>query len=334
MCRSILWLLALSVGGTASAGGFEAKTMRAALSAREVERPLVIGKGWLEAGIGYAVKNAKGYWDAEGEAADFEDAEWLYSTQSLTIRYGLARRSELWWRVPMHYARLKNETLGTDTSAFGLGDPSFGYRLELYRSSAPTTSVVGEVFYKAPAGDDSPGNFIGGPNTFNNIVMSTGTPDMGVALRGKRQVGPFAVTVGAKYTHRFSAAVGYLIETEFHQFQARIKPGDLVDYDAGVMVQVGPVAIHNTWFFQNRMETRIGTASDTLLGEANLVPVEGSDGAAVDTAIGVLCHLTRGIDLSFDVRQSLSGEDLQFFPIEQIHPTRGTTYSTAIELRY
>ena len=334
MRRSILWLIALFVGGTASAGGFEAKTMRDALAAREVERPLVIGKGWLEAAFGYSVKNASGYWDADGEAHAFDDARWMYSTQSVTIRYGLARRSELWWRIPMHYARLTNKSLGTDTSAFGLGDPSFGYRLELYRSSAPTTSVVGEVFYKAPAGDDSPGNFIGGPNTFNNIVMSTGTPDMGLALKAKRQVGPFALFVGAKYTHRFSAPVGYLIETKFHQFQARIKPGDLVDYDAGIMVQIGPVAIHNTWYFQNRMETRIGTASDTLLGEANLIPVAGSDGASMDTAVGVVFNFTRGVDVSFDVRQSLKGEDLQFFPIEQIHPTRGTTYSAAVQLRY
>jgi len=334
MTRSLLWLFALSLGGTASAGGFEAKTMRDSLAAREVERPLVLGKGWIEAGLGYEYKNSDGYWDEDGEAQSFDNANWMYSTQSVTIRYGLARRSELWWRVPFHHARLTNDELGTDTSSFGLGDPSFGYRLELYRSSAPTTSVVGEVFYKAPAGDDSPGNFIGGPNTFNNIVMSTGTPDMGLAVEGKRQVGPIALTLGAKYTHRFSAAVGYLIETEFHQFQARIKPGDLIDYTADVMVQVGPVAIHNTWFFQQRMETRIGTASDDLLGESNLVPIDGSDGASIDASIGAVVNVTRGVDVLFDVRHALKGEDLQFFPIEQIHPTRGTTYSTAIELRY
>jgi hypothetical protein len=334
MHRSIPCLLATLLGGTAFAGGFEAKTMRDALAAREVERPLLIGKGWLEAAIGHEQKITDGYWDEDGKAQSFEDARWAYSTQSLTVRFGLARRAELWWRIPMHYARLTNDRLGTDTSSYGLGDPSFGYRLELYRSSAPTTSVIAEVFYKAPAGDDSPGNFIGGPNTFNNIVMSTGTPDMGVGLRGKRQVGPFAMTVGAKYTHRFSAAVGYMIETEFHQFQARIKPGDLVDYDVDFMVQVGPLALHNTWYIQNRMETRIGTASDTLLGDANLIPVEGSDGAAMDASIGVVANLSRGVDVCFDVRQSLKGEDLQFFPLEQIHPTRGTTYSASIELRY
>jgi hypothetical protein len=224
--------------------------------------------------------------------------------------------------------------LNTNISEYGLGDPSFGFKMEVYRGSAPTTSIVGEVFYKAPAGDDSPGNFIGGPNTFTNIVLGTGTPDMGAGLQGKRQYGPFAVELGAKYTRRFSRAVGYLIETEFHQFQARIKPGDLVDYNMDFLVQVGPVAIHNRWYVQQRYTTLIGTASPGLFGDQNLKPVDGSDGSSVDTSVGAIFNLSRGVDISFDVRQPLIGEDLQFFPIEQIHPTRGTTYSTAVELRY
>jgi len=334
MLGSLLLILIAPMIGVASAGGFEAKTMRDSLAAREVERPLVIGKGWLEAGLEYAVKDTNGYWDSDGNAQTFENANWQYSTQSLTLRYGISRRAELWWRLPTHSARLTNKELGTDTSTFGMGDPSFGYRLEIYRSSAPTASIMIETFYKAPAADDSAGNFIGGPNTFTNIILTTGTPDFGVGLQGKRQVGPFAVILGARYTHRFAAAVGYLIETEYHQFQARIKPGDLIEYDAEFLLQLGPVALNNKWFFTQRMETRMGTASDDLFGVANLTPVEGSDGASIDTQLGALVNITRGVDLSFNVRRSVSGEDLQFFPIEPLHPTRGTTYSTALELRY
>jgi hypothetical protein len=334
MLRSLLLMLALPWAGDALAAGFEAKTMRDPLATREVERPLLIGKGWLEAGFGYEQKNADGYWDSDGEAQDFTNAEWRYETGSLTIRYGLARRSELWWRIPWHAAKLRNEKLGTNTQDSGMGDPSFGYKLELYRSSAPTTSLITEVFYKAPAGDDSPGNYIGGPSTFNNIVWTTGTPDLGWGFSGKRQIGPFAMTTGMRYTHRFSAAVSYLIETEYHQFQARIKPGDLLDYELDLMVQIGPVAIHHSWYIQQRMETRIGTVSPGLLGDANLKPVAGSDGTSVDGKFGAVLNLTRGVDVLVGVRHSIAGEDLQFFPIEQIHPTRGTTYSTALELRY
>ena len=100
------------------------------------------------------------------------------------------------------------------------------------------------------------------------------------------------------------------------------------------MVQIGPVALRNTWYIQQRAETRVGTASQGLFGDANLEPIDDSDGSSVDSAFGAVLNVTRGVDILFDIRQSLAGEDLQFFPIEQIHPTRGTTYSSAIELRY
>jgi hypothetical protein len=100
------------------------------------------------------------------------------------------------------------------------------------------------------------------------------------------------------------------------------------------MLQVGPLALRNTWFVQQRTLTRVGTASAGLFGDANLKPIAGSDGSAVDSSFGVIANLTRGFDLMLDVRQPLAGEDLQFFPVEQIHPTRGTTFSSAIELRY
>jgi hypothetical protein len=334
MLRTLVVMIAMPLIGDAIAGGFEAKTMRDSLAAREVERPLVIGKGWLEANLASDIKNATGYWDAEGKAQDFERANWLYTTQRVTIRYGIAKRADFWWSLPTHYARLTNNLLDTDTSKYGMGDPSFGYRHELYRASAPTVSVATKVFYKAPGADDSPGNSTGGPNTFNNIVLGTGTSDLGFGLEAKKQAGPFAVRLGVAYTHRFSGPVSYLIETEFHQFQARIKPGDTVDYDADIMMQIGPVALHNTWFIQQRSETRVGTASPGLFGDANLQPVPDSDGSAVDSSFGVVVNVTRGVDVLFDVRQPLVGEDLQFFPLEQIHPTRGTTYSTALELRY
>ncbi len=334
MLRSLLVLIASTWTGQSYAAGFEAKTMRDSLSSREVERPLVLGKGWMEAALGFDLKNADGYWGADGAAEEFDSAEWLYSTQSVTIRYGLAKRAELWWRLPWHYASLTNEELGTETSDFGMGDPSFGYKLELFRSAAPTISVIGEVFYKAPAGDDAPGNYIGGPNTFNNIIWTSGTPDLGIGFAGKRQYGPLSLEMGVRYTHRFSSAVGYLIETEFHQFQARIKPGDLIDYNLDLMLQVGPVALHSAWFVQNRQVTRVGTASKGLFGDANLEEVRESDGTSVDGQVGAIINVTRGVDVLFDVRRSLIGEDLMFFPIEQIHPTRGTTYSTALELRY
>jgi len=334
----LLKLLLIACLGVLSApvyaAGFQARTMRDTLSVREVERPLVIGKGWLELGLINELKNAEGYWDAEGNAKDFEYARWLYTTQKAAIRYGLARRAELFWTIPTHYVRLTNTALNTDTRQFGIGDPVFGYIHELLRSTAPVTSIAAKVWYKAPAGNESPGNYVGGPNTFQSVVMTTGTPDLGVEMRGKRQIGPLAVEMGIAYVHRIPRVVMYLIETENHQFQARIKPGDLVVYDGDLMLQLGPAALHAGARITQRRETLIGTASTGLFADKNLEPVTGSDGTAVDSTSGILFNITRGVDLGLDISVPLKGEDLQFFPIEDIHPTRGTTYSTALELRY
>ena len=89
-------------------------------------------------------------------------------------------------------------------------------------------------------------------------------------------------------------AVGYLIETEFHQFQARIKPGDLVNYELDLMFQLGPVAVHNAWYVSQRAETRGARLPNDLFGSSNLEPIEGSDGVNVDGQIGAVLNLTRG----------------------------------------
>jgi hypothetical protein len=45
-------------------------------------------------------------------------------------------------------------------------------------------------------------------------------------------------------------------------------------------------------------------------------------------------NLTRGFDIDLGVSVPVVGEDLQFFPIEDIHPTRGVTYSGTLEARF
>lgn len=330
LLAALLGLLSQSAFGAA----FETKTMRDTLPAREMERPLNMPKGWLEFGLGADVKNATGYWDEQGQPVDFTDATWLYSTQSLAIRYGIARRGELFWTLRTHYAALENPALGTDIRAFGLGDPSFGWRLDLLQRQAPLTSVVAYAVYKAPAANESPGNYTGQANSFTNIVMTTGTPDLTVGIQAKQQLGPAAITLGAGYMNRFSNTVQWLVETENSQFNARIKPGNQVIVDGDLLLQVGPLAPHVGGQLTMRSATRIGQTSAGLFGDRNLEEVEGSDGTALDVSSGAILNITRGVDLDLAVSVPVMGEDLMFFPIEDLQPTRGPTIHGALELRY
>lgn len=342
MNRYTLLILGLAGAGmvgvaspsTANAAAFEAKTMRETLSAREVERALIIGKGWLEFGVGTDVKLADGEWDADGNAVDWEHTKWMHTTQRLDLRYGVTRRGELYWNIRTHYLSLTNDQLGTELSQFGLGDPHFGYKFEMFRSVAPLTSAIFYADYKAPAGNESPGNYVGGPTTFSSFIMTTGTPDAEFGLRAKRQVGPLAVTLGAAYVQRFSGVVQYVIENELNQFNGRIKPGNITKVDAELLLGIGPVAVDVGTLVQIRDATRLGSTVAGLFPGANLAEVTGSEGWSLDATGGFTFNMTRGIDVVGGVTVPVRGEDLMFFPIEDIHPTRGITYSGTLEFRY
>jgi hypothetical protein len=328
-------LLALVSMSDANAAGFQVKTMRDTLPTREVERGLVNGKGWLEFGLGYDYKVATQYWDADGEAQDFENATWLYTTQRLDIRYGVARRAEFYWTMRTHYVRLQNDLYGTDEQKLGFGDPNFGYRWEAFRSLAPITSVVLYADYKAPFANESPGNYVGMPNSFGTFVMTTGTPDGTLGVRAKRQFGPAAITLGAAYVHRFGGVVMYLVETSENQFNARIKPGEAVVLDGDLLVQLGPVALHGTAVYEQHGEVRIGTSAGGIFPNRDLEPVVGSDGWSLDVVPGVVINASRGVDIDLKAAIPIQGEDsLLFFPIEDLSETLGNTYSATLKLRY
>jgi len=323
-----------ALGVQAQAGTFQAKTMRDTLSAREVERGLLLGKGWLEFGLGTDMKTANSSWNTDGTIKDWDSAQFLYTTERLDIRYGIARRGEMYWQIKTHYVRLTNEALDTNTSQFGLGDPKFGYKWEAFHSVAPVTSLILYGEFKGPAGNESPGNAVGGPTTFTNFVLTTGTPDLTVGAAAKRQLGPIALTADLAYVRRFSGAVMYVVETEYHAFNGRIAPGDIKRAYGDVLVQLGPVALNGGALVQMRESVRVGSTTDGWFPGSELNEIEGSDGWSVDGITGMTLNVSRGVDLVAGVTVPVRGEDYAFFPIEEIHPSRGNTYSGTIEFRY
>ncbi|NOY27360.1 MAG: hypothetical protein GXP62_15945 [Oligoflexia bacterium] len=330
-------LMALSLGTTgniAHAAGFQVKTMRDPLPSREFERGLVIGKGWAEWAFGADIKTATGYWDGQGNKRDWANTKFTHSTQRLTVRYGLSRRAELWMELPFVYERLTNPDAGTDLSQFGIGDPRFGWKYEPFRSMAPVTSLILYTWYKGPAGNESPGNSGGGPDSFTDFVVSTGTPDMAFGAAGKRQIGPLAFTLDLSYIRRFSGVTMWAVETTYNRYSGRVKPGDITRVAGDVMLQLGPVAVHGGADFQLRQVLKSGNSVTGLFPGRDLAPVEGSEGWSLDAPVGVVLNLTRGVDIDLALRVPVRGEDLQFFPIEDLQPTRGTTYSGTLELRY
>ena len=319
----------LLMAPSAEAQTFGAKTMRWALPTREVERSLKLSKGWVEFGFQYDHKIGLGAWSSDGSPEYFEHARFTMQTETLKVRYGLFPRAELWWDIPVKQARLTNDLLGTDISGSSIGDPKFGYRFELFRTYTPLTSVVLEFSTKGAAGKESGGSYIGGPANFSSIVFTTGTSDWYFGAAAKRQVGPLAFTTHAGYTWRWAGVVQYLVELERSQFAGRIDPGDLIRADLEVMAQLGPVVLAATPVFEYRMKTRLGSG-----GVRDLQPLAESDGWSLDVRAVAMLQLGRGVDVSAHAILPVRGEDLQFFPIEDLQPTYGPTFGGTLEVRY
>jgi hypothetical protein len=238
------------------------------------------------------------------------------------------------WSLPYHQGHLTNTELGTDTRDHSLGDPLFSMRWDLIHKPAPSGQLALDLTYKGPAGKESPGTFIGGPLNMSAFVFTTGTPDLTTSILGKKQMGPLAVQGRLGYMHRFPAVVQYLVELDQLQFLGRIKPGDVAEGDLGLEFQLGPLVLSAAGNADYRQVTKIGTTAKGFNSDRNLDPVVGSDGVALDADLGLALQVSRGIDLKGHLLLPLAGEDLQFFPIEDIHPTYGRTFGASIELRY
>ena len=334
-----MWLLPLlatlaATTPSAEAAGFQVKTMRAPLSAVEVERPLVLGKGWFEVSLGYDHKVANGAWTADGQALQWESAQWLYTTERLGIRYGITRSAEFYWDVPFHYMRLVNENLGTDTASFGIGEPKFGWKLELFNRAIPTTSMVLDLSYKMPTGQETAGTYVGGPNTVSTFPMSTGQADVAAFARGKQQFGPIAIEASLGYVHRFSGVSQFVVEVDEYQFSGRFKPGSEVRAELSPMLQLGPIAIHGDAVYRQWFAAAVGTTAGGFFVDEQLDVIQGSDGWSFDAGGGLVINASRGVDILASAMVPIRGEDLTFFPLESISPTRGPTLSTSVELRY
>lgn len=336
---AVRWLAALAgaalawtPAGHAFAAGLEAKTMRVPLAVTEVERPLILGRGWLELGLGVEVKDAVGAWTADGEPRGFgsDDTDWLYTTERIDVRYGITRHAEVYARVPVHYERLTRG--GASTAAFGLGDPLVGWRVEWFRKHAPTTSITSDLYAKLPAGPEAAGSTIGTASGATGLPLSTGTSDAGVELAGKHQLGPIAVTAGIAYTHKFSGVTQYALDVEGAPYAGRFKPGDEVRLRVEPVIQLGPLAVATEVAYRRRAMAAVGTAS--AADGREFTAVAGSDGWAVDVTPGVTVNVTRGFDLHAGVAVPIRGEDLVFFPLEDLTPTRGLAWSGGLELRY
>ena len=305
------------------------------LPGRQIERPLVLGKGWLEIGLGVDRKVATGAWGPMGQPVEWEPGtRFTYDTHRMDLRYGLSRRVELTAQLKTHWVEWEQPGAAADLEQFGIGDPRFGVVFEAFRAQGPLTSLVFVGNIKGAAANESPGDIDGDPSTFSRFVMTTGTSDLELGVRGKHQLGPMAITLDAAGVYRSSDVTQYMADPQHPGFNQRIQPGSLGRVGAELLLQLGPVACSGGAVLTARSATRVGSTAPGLFPARNLRVLDGSEGIAVDARAATIVHLSRRIDAIVGVQVPMLGEDWMYFPIEDLHPTRGTTTSATLALRH
>lgn len=200
----LLALLALPAHG----GGLQPRTSREALPAREIERPLVLPKGWTE----LRVQLQRG----RGEGPDLP---LRLTTAATTIIHGL---------LPGHHVRLTapwHQAQGGGMRATGPGDVQIGWRTSLLRREPPNQAVALELSWTAPSAPDA-----------SEIPLGTGTPELTAALSGRRQLGGLGLTAWASATRRFPGRSGI---TELQM----LDPGDRADLAVEALLQLAPLVV-------------------------------------------------------------------------------------------
>lgn len=317
--------------GVAAAG--ESVPQRAPLPLRELERALVLPRGWIEGEIGFDYKSATGGWTDEGETDEWAALEWTYTTQRLGFRYGAVSNGELYWEIPFHYVQLLDTNSDAAAETFGLGDPAIGWRQQVYGRFIPTTSVALDVRLKLPTQFEPAADLSATSQTTSAIPLSTGQADLAMGAHAKQQVGMLGLQGSLGFVHRFPGPSQLDLPIGGYPEGDRFKPGSEVRAAFQPSLQFGPLSLYGTAAYRQWFSASVGRATGDLWADGSLDVVTDSDGWSFDTGGGVVLNIGHRVDISVAVGVPVRGEDAIFFPLEEISPTRGLTYSAGFALR-
>lgn len=330
-----MWLAILA---TCFAGPFSRKTMHEDWPDRQVDRPLVLPKGWMEAEIAWDRKSTRDFRDEDGDRVRYgRGSTWTYERISLNLRQGFSRRTTLYLKIPWVFARLHNE-LGTETATRALGDVHGGVLWEPWRDGLGIGNHLGlRLDLKAPSGVEWPGNFAGGPGGTSSFLTGTGTTNLGFHVEYSTHIGgPFGLQAHAGYTFRLPSVVGYVIEVDGFG-NGWLDPGDEAVVDVTGIVQLSDeLAFLASAWYSHRGLYKIGTSGESPFRTV-LYPMENTVGNFADLEFGLSYEPDPQIELGFDVRTNVFGSDTRTFAhlgLEEFSPQPGTTLGASGTLRW
>lgn len=366
MATCLLAAGTLLAASPASADIFQHHTGQADIEQRVVERPLVVGKGWVELGFGFDWKSSNSQFIAGDNPAvigftpgtHFErydnDARLDFRTFSLNFRWGFTKGTDVYLKAPFVWNQLQNtnatcpdgsltcdedELTPVNVNTFALGDMEMGILAQLLRRQDPegkfNNALGARLHIKAPTGMESPGSYIPSPGLIRVLPTGTGTYNFGLGVEFKQQLAIVAINLRAGYNWRVSGIAQYLIEDEEHQFALRIDPGDSIDWHAIFQFQMSRYFTLGVGArFDYRFATKIGPSSRGLAACKNCDPIEESKGLYMDGVAELNVTPDRSFQIDVNFAYTLGGRPAFLVPLEDISPTRGWTLGGDVMYRF
>ena len=223
---TLLTLLTLSPGVV---WGWDIPLSQLDYPGKEVERPINLGKGWVEFKIGFDYNYSDFFFNEDGDRIDTYVDPYDVSVEtggteypfrmyekvvSLQIRYAWSKGFTAGMYFPYIMRHWRSEFNG-ERNRDSWGDGSFWGTWEIYhRDEGPMISAGCRVLVEVPTGNQSPGR-IPAEKTIgaymNENIFGRGTYSLNLSLLGKVQYSHFAFEGEAGYRYRIPETVQYMI---------------------------------------------------------------------------------------------------------------------------
>jgi hypothetical protein len=317
----------------ADAGPFSPKTMQGPLSENQVERALVLPKGWLEVGLSVDHKRSDTYRGSDGgEREQPAGFLWSHSRMWLDVRQGFSPRVTLYARVPWIRSELQ-PVIGTSTATIAMGDAHTG--LVVQPMAAGPHSLAFSADLKAPSGVEWPSG-TGAPGNTKSFLTGTGITNFGLFAHGKLVLAPVLSLRGdAGYVRKFPGVVGYVVQSDGFG-NGILNPGDELKLNAQMTGQLGShVWLRMTADYRHMGETWMGVTGPG--GGRIMSPIRHTAGDWLNGGLLIGFEPTVNWTLTVRAENDLMGSDTRPFAhlgLEELSPQSGLTVGAGVVARW
>jgi len=330
-----VWALWLFSGwtGLAQAGPFTHKTTQGEAPPTQVQRGLVMPRGWLELGLGAERKNSEHHRTQSG-ARQSHAGQWRYSQLWVEVRQGFSRRVTLYGAIPWVMAEL-SPAGGTVTRTVAMGDARVGLVAEPW-----TWDDAGAGFQldlKAPSGVEWPGNVASGPDQTSSFLTGTGITNVGAHLLGRATVADrLGLRLSAGYVAKLPGVVGYVVQDDGFG-NGWLDPGDEIRLDGVLTGQILPsLAISTGAIWSHRGVYEMGVSGPGTT-KRRMSPLPGGTSAFLDGSLGLSYEPNPHWEVHATGSRDLQGSDTRTFAhlgLEEFSPQPGLKLGLGVRARW